>query len=111
MAYSKFDLTGKGALVTGGNSGIGLGFARALAEAGAAVCIWGTNEAKNEAAEAELKEIGGKVLALKCDVSDKEQVNGAVEETARQLGQVDILINDAVSPYLTGSLEELDDTE
>lgn len=43
MAYKGFDLTGKVSLVTGGNGGIGLGMADALAEAGADVCIWGTN--------------------------------------------------------------------
>ncbi len=46
MAYKGFDLTGKVALVTGGNGGIGLGMADAMAEAGADVCIWGTNPKK-----------------------------------------------------------------
>ena len=47
MAYQAFDLTGKVALVTGGNGGIGFGMAKAMAEAGADVVIWGTNAAKN----------------------------------------------------------------
>ena len=52
--YQAFDLHGKTAIVTGGNSGIGLGMAEALAQAGAAVCIWGTNEEKNHTAVARL---------------------------------------------------------
>jgi NAD(P)-dependent dehydrogenase (short-subunit alcohol dehydrogenase family) len=87
--YKPFDLTGKVALVTGGNSGIGLSMARAVAQAGADVAIWGTNPAKNAAAKAELAKSGRKVLALECDVSDEKAVEAAFAETVRQLGRVD----------------------
>src|SRR5207249_4548599 len=81
MAYPGFDLTGKVALVTGGNSGIGLGMAEAMAQAGAAVCIWGTNEDKNAAALARLKGHGPKAMALRCDVSDEAAVERCFAET------------------------------
>jgi len=55
MSDNPFDLSGKAAVITGGNSGIGLGFAKALAAAGADVCVWGTNPYKNAAAEKELQ--------------------------------------------------------
>jgi hypothetical protein len=89
MAYKAFDLTGKTALVTGGNSGIGLGMAEALAQAGAAVCIWGTNESKNAAALAKLKAHGTKVHALRCDVGDEAQVEKCFADTVSHFGRVD----------------------
>lgn len=84
-----FDLSGKVALVTGGNSGIGLGMARALASAGADVAIWGTNEEKNAKAEVELKALGTNVVAVRCDVGDEEQVVSAFADTLAALGKVD----------------------
>jgi len=87
--FKPFDLTGKVALITGGNSGIGLGMAKAVAEAGADVVIWGTNATKNAAAKAELVKTGRKVLALECDVSDEKAVEAAFADTVRQLGRVD----------------------
>jgi hypothetical protein len=86
MAYSAFDLEGKSVLVTGGNSGIGLGMAEALAQAGAAVCIWGTNAQKNAAALAKLKAHGGKAMALQCDVGDEQEVERRFAETVAALG-------------------------
>ncbi len=84
-----FDLSGKVALVTGGNGGIGLGFAEGLAEHGAGVCIWGTNEEKNAAAKAKLESYGGKVAAMRCDVSDEQQVEDAFARTVETFGHVD----------------------
>ena len=89
MAFQPFDLSGKVALVTGGNSGIGLGMAEGLAQAGASVAIWGTNEQKNAAAAEQLRSHGGAVLALRCDVSDEHAVEAAFAETVSRLGGVD----------------------
>ena len=89
MAYGPFDLTGKVALITGGNSGIGLGMAQALAEAGADIAIWGTNPAKNAAAKAKLDATGRRVFALQCDVGDEHAVEHAFAATLDLLGRVD----------------------
>ncbi len=89
MAYQPFDLSGKVALVTGGNSGIGLGMALAVAQAGADVAIWGTNAAKNAAAKAELDKTGRRILALQCDVGDEAAVEAAFAQTVATLGRVD----------------------
>jgi len=98
MAYRAFDLTGKVALVTGGNSGIGLGMALALAEAGAGVSIWGTNEEKNAAALERLRAHGPKAHALRCDVSDEAAVERGFADTLGALGRVDAcFVNAGVS--------------
>jgi NAD(P)-dependent dehydrogenase (short-subunit alcohol dehydrogenase family) len=89
MHSSLFDLTGKTALVTGGNSGIGLGFAEGVAKHGANVCIWGTNAEKNAAALKSLQSYGTKVHAIRCDVSDEAAVNESFAETLQVFGRVD----------------------
>jgi NAD(P)-dependent dehydrogenase (short-subunit alcohol dehydrogenase family) len=86
---SLFDLTGHVGLVTGGNSGIGLGYAEGLAECGAAVAIWGTNATKNDAAVERLGEFGVDVHAVVCDVGEEEAVRAAMAETIAELGRVD----------------------
>jgi len=95
MAYKPFDLTGKVALVTGGNSGIGLGMAEALAQAGADVVIWGTNPQKNADAEAKLKAHGRQVLVQQIDVSDERQVAEGMREAVSNMGRVDTVIANA----------------
>src|SRR5258706_16080558 len=95
MAYTPFNLTGKVALVTGGNGGIGLGMATAMAQAGAGIVVWGTNEEKNRKAEAALKAHGGKVLAQKVDVSNEAQVGHAMQEAVAKMGRVDAVFANA----------------
>lgn len=89
MAFQPFDLDGRVALITGGNGGIGLGMARGLAEAGAQVCIWGTNAEKNARALDELAGIGPKVTAQVCDVSDETAVGNCFAEALSAHGRVD----------------------
>ena len=95
MTSNPFDLGGKVAIVTGGNGGIGFGMARGLAEAGAAVAIVGRNEAKSDAAAAELRQRGAKAITIVADVTDQAAVAAMAERTLRELGRIDILVNNA----------------
>ncbi len=89
MIKNLFDLSGRVALITGGNSGIGLGMAEGLASQGCEVSIWGTNADKNAAALATLEQYGPKVSAIKCDVSDEAAVISAFKEDIATHGRVD----------------------
>jgi 2-dehydro-3-deoxy-D-gluconate 5-dehydrogenase len=95
MKTGPFDLSGKVAIVTGGNGGIGLGMARGLADAGAAVAIVGRNQTKSDAAVAELQQRGAKAISVVADVTDKVAVAAMAERVKRELGRIDILVNNA----------------
>jgi len=84
-----FDLTGKTALITGGNGGIGLGMARGLANRGCDIAIWGTNAAKNAAAKVEIGALGVRVVDFVCDVGDQAQVEATLAATLEAMGRVD----------------------
>ncbi len=87
-----FDLTGRVALVTGGNGGIGLGMARGLAAAGARVLVAGRDAGKNAAAVATL---GAGHASAVADVTDEAQCQAVVAGAERQFGRLDILVNNA----------------
>ena len=109
MTFQPFDLTGKVALVTGGNGGIGLGMARGMAQAGADVAIWGTNEEKNAAAvEALSADTNGKVHSWKVNVADEAAVTDAFNQTVAHFGRVDSVFANAGIGKLAGNFAEMD---
>lgn len=90
-----FDLSGRVAIVTGGNGGIGLGMARGLAGSGAAVVVAGRNEGKNAAAVSELEKLGAKATPVVVDVTDEQSCQRMVAAAVQTFGRLDILINNA----------------
>ena len=89
---SMFDLTGRVALVTGGNGGIGLGLARGLAAAGATLMIAGRNEAKLSIAAAELERLGARTATTAVDVANEQSVHAMVQATLERFERVDVLV-------------------
>jgi 2-deoxy-D-gluconate 3-dehydrogenase len=92
---ANFDLTGKVAIVTGGNGGIGFGIARGLAQAGANIVVAARRPEKNAQAVTALQEIGVNALNVVTDVRDEASVQAMVHATAEAFGGVDILVNNA----------------
>lgn len=84
-----FNLAGKTVLITGGNSGIGLGMAEGLAKCGCQISIWGRNPDKNQAALKTLETYGSKITAYVCDVSDEESVQETFNKVLSEHGRID----------------------
>ncbi len=108
-APSPFDLTGRVAVVTGGNRGIGRSIALGLARAGAKVAVLARDEARSAQVVAELKALGAASIALRVDVTRRETLAPAIAEVERALGDVDILVNNAGVVAVTGGV--LNETE
>ena len=90
-----FSLSEKVAIVTGGNSGIGLGIARGLALAGATIAVAARNEEKSATAVADLQSLGATAFALHCDVVDQQSIKHMVQQVQERCGRIDILVNNA----------------
>ena len=90
-----FDLTGKVAVVTGGNGGLGLGMALGLAEAGANIVVAARSAEKSAAAVSQLEATGVKAVAVPVDVTDEDQISQMVSQSLDAFGRVDILVNNA----------------
>lgn len=113
MALNLFDLTGKVALVTGGNSGLGLAFARGLAKAGAGVVIWGRRADRNAEAVAELSQYGGRISARAVDVASEADVTAGIQAAIEEMGRIDTLVINAgvatVAPLIQMTSESYHD--
>ena len=107
MILEQFNLTGRSALVVGGNRGLGTEMAKALAEAGASVAIAARDAAKNDEALGLIETAGNaKKTSRTCDVTDEAQAATMVNEIHQELGSIDILINSA-GINIRGSIEEV----
>jgi NAD(P)-dependent dehydrogenase (short-subunit alcohol dehydrogenase family) len=107
MSKGLFDLRGKVTVVTGGNSGLGLGFARGIARQGGDLAIWARNADKNTAAKKELESFGVRVEARQVDVSSEEQIVAAYEALMKDFGRVDCVIANAGLPPASNSTLDL----
>ncbi len=95
MTAASFDLTGRRALITGSGSGIGLAYAEGLAAAGAEIVLNGRDKAKLTAAEAGLRAKGYKVSSRAFDVTDPEAVQAGVDAIEKDVGPIQVLVNNA----------------
>ena len=101
---SPFDLSGRIAVVTGGNGGIGRAIAMGFARAGASVAVLARNEDKNASVVKELETLGVPAIALRVDVTQRATLEAAMAEVERRLGGLDILVNNAGVAHVTGGV-------
>ncbi|WP_132385099.1 SDR family oxidoreductase [Novosphingobium sp. PhB165] len=107
MAKGLFDCTGKVTVVTGGNGGIGFGFAMGVAKMGGDVAIWARNAEKSAKAKAELEAAGaGKVIAYQVDVSEEANIIAGYQQVMADFGRVDcVFANSGASPRYNSAFE------
>ena len=112
MANGLFDLSGKVTVITGGNSGLGLGFARGIAKQGGSLAIWARNAGKNAAAKKELEAFGVRVTTHMVDVASEADILRGYQEVMTEFGRVDCVIaNAGLPPPQTRSMLDLSNQE
>lgn len=112
MTKGLFDLTGKVTLVTGGNSGIGLGFARGIAKQGGSIAIWARNADKNAAAKAELEACGApRVETYQVDVTSEQAIVEGYEQLVADMGRIDCVFANSGRASKARSVLSLDAEE
>jgi len=104
-----FDLTGKVALITGGSSGLGVQFAKALGNQGAKIALVARRLEKLEEVKKDLEKEGYDVFIKKCDLADFDSIEGMVKDVKEHFGSIDILVNNAGIAYGTPSLDMTDE--
>ena len=107
LSTKLFDLSGRVAVVTGGNGGIGRGIALGLAQAGSAVAVLARNEEKNQRVMDEIHALGVPALAVKIDLAERRQLQPALDKVEKKLGPINILVNNA-GIIARGSVLDLD---
>ena len=105
MIFDRFSLKGKVAIVTGAGRGIGKGIALAFAEAGADLVCVARTVSQIEATVTNVRSLGRKALAIRCDVQDGKQVEDMVRMARREFGHIDILVNNAAEGTFTAAME------
>ena len=99
--FEKELLNDKSIVVTGGGTGLGKSMATRFAELGANLVITSRRQEVIDKTAEELRELGGKVLAIACDVREPEQVNNMVDQTVNEFGKIDILLNNAAGNFIS----------
>jgi len=95
MRMKLFDLSGKAAIVTGGNGGIGQGIAIGLASAGASICVAGRDEEKNAGVRQEIADLGFQAISMRCDVNVEADIVATIAATEEAFGGLNIIVNNA----------------
>jgi len=107
MAHTLFDLRGKVTLVTGGNSGLGRGFARGVAKQGGDVIVWGRSDARNEETRKELAAFGVRVAVRSVDVTDEKAVVDGFAAALKDFGRLDCVFANAGAPAAPAQIVDM----